>query len=93
MHGTPPDVAQAQRQLDVVQWIIPALTGAMLVLNALMGEQQRPKEVFRGIAARLSPALALAGAGAAALPALGYSVRRRRKSTRKEVVEVAEPTL
>ena len=39
---TPEDVAKAQRQLKVLQWVIPALTGAVLVLNARMGEQQRP---------------------------------------------------
>jgi ankyrin repeat protein len=39
---TPQDVAKAQRQLKVLQWAIPALTGAVLVLNARMGEQQRP---------------------------------------------------
>ena len=52
---TPPDIAQAQRQLRVLQWAIPALTGGALVLNALMGEQQRAKEVAGGIAKRLLP--------------------------------------
>jgi len=39
---TSADFAQAQRQLTVLQWVIPGLTGATLVLNAAMGEQQRP---------------------------------------------------
>ena len=52
---TPPDVEQAQRQLDKLQWAIPVLTGAMLVVNALMGEQQRPQSVVTGFARRLSP--------------------------------------
>jgi hypothetical protein len=63
---TPPALANAQRQLTVLQWVIPGLTGAALVLNALMGEQQRPQQVtsglLQGLWSRL-PVLALAGTG------------------------------
>jgi hypothetical protein len=52
---TPEDVAKAQRQLRVLQWGIPLLTGAMLVLNARMGEQQRPTQVSGGMFRRLLP--------------------------------------
>jgi putative copper export protein len=52
---TPEDVAKAQRQLKRLQWVIPALTGAVLVVNARMGEQQRPAEVAKGLARRLLP--------------------------------------
>jgi hypothetical protein len=52
---TPEDVAKAQRQLRVLQWVIPALTGAVLVLNARMGEQQRPAQVTGGLLGRLRP--------------------------------------
>jgi hypothetical protein len=52
---TPPEVANAQRQLKALQWVIPALTGSLLVVNARMGEQQRPKEVLSGMARRLLP--------------------------------------
>jgi hypothetical protein len=55
---TPEDVAKAQRQLRVLQWVIPALTGAVLVLNARMGEQQRPAQVSGGLLGRLRPARA-----------------------------------
>jgi hypothetical protein len=62
----PPELAGAQRQLRVLQWAIPGLTGAALVLNALMGEQQRPQQVtsglLQGLRSRL-PILALAGTG------------------------------
>ena len=51
--GTPAGVAGPQRQLRVLQWIIPALTGAVLVVNALMGEQQRPAQVAGGLLGRL----------------------------------------
>jgi hypothetical protein len=52
---TPEDVAKAQRQLRLLQWVIPALTGAVLVLNARMGEQQRPAQVTGGLLGRLRP--------------------------------------
>jgi hypothetical protein len=48
----PVGVEQAQRQLRVAQWTIPLLTGALEVLNALHGEQQRPDEQARGMAQR-----------------------------------------
>lgn len=50
--GTPVDVAATQRRLRVAQWAVPALTGSMLVLNAVMGEQQRPRNVVRGLLRR-----------------------------------------
>jgi hypothetical protein len=46
---TPPELAPVQRQLTVLQWVIPGLTGTALVLNALMGEQQRPQQVTSGL--------------------------------------------
>jgi len=52
---TPEDVARAQQQLKYLQWGIPLLTGAMLVLNARMGEQQRPAQVSQGMFRRLLP--------------------------------------
>ena len=52
---TPEDVAAAQRQLKVLQWLIPALTGALVVVSALAGEQQRPSEVKKGVLGRLLP--------------------------------------
>ena len=53
--GTPAQVAGAQRGLRVAQWAIPALTGAILIVSARMGEQQRPGEVTGGLASRLLP--------------------------------------
>lgn len=52
---TPPDVAAAQRQLRLLQWAVPALTGALVVLSSFAGEQQRASEVNRGIVKRLLP--------------------------------------
>jgi hypothetical protein len=53
--ATPQDVARAQRQLTALQWVIPVLTGAVLVVNARMGEQQRPTQVTGGLVRRLLP--------------------------------------
>jgi len=49
---TSPDVAKAQRQLKVCQWLVPGLTAAVGVLNALHGEQQRPNQQASGLLAR-----------------------------------------
>ena len=45
------DVAAAQEQLDRLQWVIPAITGALVVVSSYAGEQQRPSEVLRGTTA------------------------------------------
>ncbi|MGW8066573.1 hypothetical protein ACVV2G_30910 [Streptomyces ziwulingensis] len=45
----PIDLAKARRQLATVQWAVPALTGCLVVLNALHGEQQRPSEQIPGM--------------------------------------------
>jgi hypothetical protein len=50
---TPPEVAAAQKQLAALQWAVPALTGALVVVSAFAGEQQRPSEVRKGMAQRL----------------------------------------
>jgi len=54
--ATPDEVTRAQRQLAALQWVIPVLTGAVLVVNARMGEQQRPAQVSKGLMRRLLPA-------------------------------------
>jgi hypothetical protein len=51
---TPRDVASSQRQLKVLQWAIPALTGALIVVTAFAGEQQKPGQVVRGVFDRAS---------------------------------------
>ena len=52
---TPRDVANAQRQLSALQWAIPALTGALVVVSSYAGEQQRATEVQKGLLGRLVP--------------------------------------
>lgn len=53
--GTPPAVADAQRQLRALQWAVPALTGALVVVSSFAGEQQRESEFKRGILQRMMP--------------------------------------
>ncbi|MFE9677042.1 hypothetical protein ACFYO5_23315 [Streptomyces sp. NPDC006259] len=45
----PIDLDKARRQLACAQWAVPALTGCLVVLNALHGEQQRPTEQIPGM--------------------------------------------
>jgi hypothetical protein len=58
--STAPDVAKAQQQLKITQWVIPALTGGIAVLNAVHGEQQRPKQQVPGILAKPARRLRIA---------------------------------
>ncbi|CCH17246.1 hypothetical protein [Micromonospora lupini] len=51
-HQTPASVASSQRQMKLLQWAIPALTGSLVVVTAYMGEQQKPGQVLRGILSR-----------------------------------------
>jgi hypothetical protein len=50
---TPPEVAAAQRQLRLLQWVVPALTGALVVVSAFAGEQERASEVHKGLVKRV----------------------------------------
>ena len=53
--ATPPEVAKAQKQLQALQWAVPALTGALVVVSAFAGEQQRATEVHKGVLSRVTP--------------------------------------
>jgi hypothetical protein len=44
---TPDDVARTQRQLRILQWATPVLTGSLVVLGAQQGEQERPSQQIR----------------------------------------------
>ncbi|MGN9813482.1 hypothetical protein ACTMSW_29560 [Micromonospora sp. BQ11] len=52
--ATPQDVAAAQRQQRILQWVTPALTAVIVALGAQQGEQQRPSQMLGGISARLA---------------------------------------
>ncbi|MGC1215265.1 MAG: hypothetical protein WA890_28890 [Micromonospora sp.] len=51
-YQTPANIASTQRQMKLLQWAVPALTGALVVVTAYMGEQQKPGQVFRGMLGR-----------------------------------------
>jgi putative copper export protein len=53
----PVDVARANRQLHALQYAIPVLTGAIVVLSAQASEQQRPGDQLRGFARRATEAV------------------------------------
>ena len=50
-----PAPAPGERMLRIAQWMVPAFTGAMVVIDALMGEQQRPNQIVRGTLDRILP--------------------------------------
>ncbi|VXB32461.1 hypothetical protein [Aeromicrobium sp. 9AM] len=51
--ATPPEVAAAQKQLRLLQWAVPAVTGALVVISAFAGEQERASEVHKGLVQRI----------------------------------------
>ena len=51
--ATRAEAAQAMAQLDQLQWVVPALTGALVVVTSYAGEQQRASEVAAGTKRRL----------------------------------------
>lgn len=46
---TPSDLAEQQKQLRILQWATPVLVGAVIVLGAQQGEQQRASQVVKGL--------------------------------------------
>ncbi|GGL97168.1 hypothetical protein [Nakamurella endophytica] len=52
--ATPPEVASAQKQLSALQWAVPAVTGALVVVSSLAGEQQRPTSVLAGAVQKIT---------------------------------------
>jgi hypothetical protein len=74
---TPPEAAGAQRGLRVLQWAVPVLTGAHIVMNAMLGEQERPRVVAEGVLRRSRSLLGRFGVPAVAGAALATRARRR----------------
>lgn len=50
--NTPAELASALRQQRVLQWLQPAITGALIVSGARLGELQRPAAVAKGVLGR-----------------------------------------
>lgn len=49
------EVARLEGRTRMFQWLVPFLTGGMVVLDAVMGEQQRPQRFAEGVLQRLLP--------------------------------------
>jgi hypothetical protein len=47
------ELKKAQKQLKATQWAIPAVTGALVVMGAVQGEQQRPQSLVKNQLARV----------------------------------------
>jgi hypothetical protein len=47
--GASDELAKAQSQLKMLQWTLPLVSGAVIVLSAHQGEMQRPQNVLDGI--------------------------------------------
>lgn len=47
-----PELKAAQKQLKMLQWSLPAVSGLVIVLGAQQGEQQRPKNILEGLRKR-----------------------------------------
>ncbi|GAA2936677.1 hypothetical protein [Streptomyces enissocaesilis] len=45
----PADTEKVNHRLARMQWVVPALTGGLILLNALHGEQQRPEQQAEGM--------------------------------------------
>lgn len=55
LQGTGPEVADAERKLRTLRRSTVALTGALVVFNAVLGEMQRPSQVALGVLRQLIP--------------------------------------
>lgn len=88
--GTSPQVANTLKQLKAVQWLIPSLTGALVSVSALQGEQLKSRpaatDAVRRVARQLPtgafplPLVLGVGAGSALLLA-----KRRKQKTGRDV--------
>jgi hypothetical protein len=52
---TPAEVALWQKRQRVAQYLVPATTGALVVLNSYLVQNYRPVATVRGILGRLTP--------------------------------------
>lgn len=77
--ATPPDVASAQRQLKVVQWLHPLVAGGIIVVGSWQDEQKRASQTAPGLLKDLPAGPLLAGAAATALAVSALRRRRRRE--------------
>ncbi len=49
VEGRPYDTLRAERHLSYIQWVVPALTGGLMIFDAFHGEQQLPTSPIHGL--------------------------------------------
>jgi hypothetical protein len=54
---TPDEVRTAQRRQRIAQWMVPALTGTLIVVSAIAHELEKPQGMVRGVGTRAARAL------------------------------------
>lgn len=47
--GASDELAKAQSQLKITQWLLPVISGIVVVMGAKQGEMQRPENVKKGL--------------------------------------------
>ncbi|PPB47936.1 hypothetical protein [Arthrobacter pityocampae] len=47
--GASDELAKAQSQLKITQWLLPVISGVVVVMGAKQGEMQRPENVKKGL--------------------------------------------
>ena len=47
--GASDELAKAQSQLNITQWLLPVISGIVVVMGAKQGEMQRPENVKKGL--------------------------------------------
>jgi hypothetical protein len=92
--GTAPEQASAQRQLNVLQFLIPALTGSAWIVHSANGELARPAQQAKGTLSRVGTLAAGQGrtpllAAAAVAAGSGLLALSRRRSAAAPVSTAA----
>jgi len=93
--STPPELAKSQRHLNVLQWMIPALTGSAWIVHSANGELHKGSQQVQGTVARAAQATRvsnLPSGSAFAIPAAAlavFALRKRRSTSSRRPQPVA----
>ncbi|CAN5176063.1 hypothetical protein BH24ACT10_BH24ACT10_03310 [soil metagenome] len=90
--ATPPDVAAAQRQLKIAQWLHPLVAGGIIVVGSWQDEQKRAAQTAQGMSKGLIGRLPT-GPLLASLAATGVAVTALRKRRREPVEVYPQPVV
>jgi len=92
--STHPELAKSQRYLNVLQWMVPALTGSAWIVHSANGELHKGSQQVQGTVARAAQVTrvsSLPSGSAFAIPAAALAViaLRKRRSTSSRPQPVA----